>query len=473
MNVNLGWLQDATNERVLDAIRYEASGDYQRRIPEAAQVGVQRVLKELGEYKPVWNEFESALVNKIGATIGRTQSWTNPLAQFKHGMLEFGDTIEEVEVGLLRAYNIDPQVDYGEKMLFGRELPEVQSNYHRVNRKDMYKFTTNETMLKRAFLNDGGLGAYVSKLMLTPIKSDNWDEFLLMCQLFPEYDNNGGFFRVNVPDITGDNPTQEDVRTNLRRIRGVAETITFISTRYNAAHMPVFADLDDLVLFCTPEYRAAMDVDALAAAFNMERADVPSRIITVPKERFDIDGAQAILTTKDFFIVADVEMANESLYNPVNRHTNYFWHHAQIISASRFVPAVVFTTLPGTDVVEIMPEVTGITALTVTDVDNQTVTTVAPGMIYSVTPSITTTPADALDWWRLGIRLVLSGNTSPRTFLSDSGTLRLSGSEAADKLTITAFAVENEAVTFSADVTVGEDTVPVWPVTESAPTPTP
>ena len=68
---------------------------------------------------------------------------------------------------------------------------------------------------------------------------------------------------------------------------------------------------------------------------------------------------------------------------------------------------------------------------------------------------------------------MLSGNTSPRTFLSDSGTLRLSGSEAADTLTITAFAVEDEAVTFALDVTVGEDTVPVWPVTESDPTPTP
>lgn len=473
MNFTLGWLQDATNERVLDAIRFEASGDYQRRVSEAAQVGIARVLKELGDYRPVWNEFESALVNKIGATIGRTQSWTNPLAQFKHGLLQYGDTIEEVEVGLLRAYNIDPNVDYGEKMLFGRELPEVQSNYHRINRKDMYKFTTNEAILKRAFLNDGGLGAYVSKLMQTPLKSDNWDEFLLMCQLFPEYEKNGGFFRINVPDITGLTPSAEDVRTNLRRIRSAAENLSFLSTRYNAAHMPVFADVSDLVLFCTPEYRAAMDVDALAAAFNIERADIPSRIITVPKERLDIDGAQAILTTKDFFIVADVEMANESLYNPVNRHTNYFWHHTQIISASRFVPAIVFTTLPGSDVIEIEPEVTAITGLTVTDVDAQTVTSVAPGMLYAVTPTITTDPADALGWWRLGVRLVLSGNTSPRTFLSDSGTLRIAGSEQADKLTITAFDVDNEVTTYSTTVTVTGENTPVWPVPAPDPDPAP
>ena len=78
-------LENATNEVVLDAIRYDASPDYQRRISEAAKVGLERVLSQLGEYRPLWNEFEQALVNKIGTTIAQVKSWSNPLQEFKTG----------------------------------------------------------------------------------------------------------------------------------------------------------------------------------------------------------------------------------------------------------------------------------------------------------------------------------------------------------------------------------------------------
>lgn len=463
MNQQLGWLEDATNERVLDAIRYEASPDYQRRIPEATQVGMQRVLELLDEFRPQWNEFEVSLVNKIGTTIARTASWENPMREFKTGMLTHGDTIEEIEVGLLRAYNMDPKRDYGEKALFERELPEVQTNYHRVNRQDMYKVTVNEQILKRAFLQDSGLSAFASKLVQAPIKSDNWDEFLLMTRTFHEYERKGGFFKVNVPDVSSPTSTEADAKVVLRRVREMADRLAFISTRYNAAHMPVFADVNDLVLFTTPEFKGAIDVNALAAAFNIERANVPTRIITVPKEHFNIDGAQAVLTTRDFFIVADQLMRMENQWNPVNLHMNYFWHHWQIVSASRFVPAVLFTTQPGSDVIEVVPTVDSIAAIASTDVDGETVTSVAPGMVYQFTPSITTTPADATDWWNLGIRMTLTGNTSARTHLSDSGVLTVSQTEEAENLTITAFDVNNEATTLEVVMPVAGENPAVWP----------
>ena len=473
MTIELGILEDATNERVLDSIRYEATPEYQRRIPVATQAGVERVLAELGEYRPIWNEFENAFVNKIGTTIGRTQSWTNPLSTFKMGLFTNGDTIEEYEVGLLKAYNLDPRRDYGERALFAREMPDVQSNYHRINRQDVYKYTVNESLLKRAFLEDGGLSSYVAKLMQAPVKSDNWDEFLLMTQLFAEYEKNGGFFKVNIPDVASAASTEADARVALRRVRQSAENLKFISTRYNAAHMPVFAAESDLVMFCTPEFKAAIDVNALAAAFNIDRANIPTQIITIPQDRFDIDGVQAIVTTKDFFVVADTLLRNESQWNPMNLHTNYFWHHWQIISASRFVPAIAYTTGPGTEVVELSPTISGITKLTATDVDGKVVTTVNPGMVYQITPTLTTVPAGATDWFRLGVRTTVTGATSPRTFISDSGVLRLSPLETAAKLTVTAFAVDDESKKSTLELTVSTDTAPVWPADDVPPTPTP
>ena len=117
-------LENATNEVVLDAIRYDASPDYQRRISEAAKVGLERVLSQLGEYRPLWNEFEQALVNKIGTTIAQVKSWSNPLKEFKTGKLEYGDTVEEIQVGLLKAHGWEPKVDYGEPSGVQPEFPQ-------------------------------------------------------------------------------------------------------------------------------------------------------------------------------------------------------------------------------------------------------------------------------------------------------------------------------------------------------------
>src|SRR5699024_10061840 len=100
----------------------------------------------------------------------------------------------------------------------------------------------------------------------------------------------------------------------------------------------------DLVLFTTPQFNATVDVDALAASFNMERSTLAGRQITIPEEHFGLDGAQAILTTKDFFVIRDRVLRNTSVENPVGLLKNYFLHHHSMISQSRFAPAVLFHT---------------------------------------------------------------------------------------------------------------------------------
>lgn len=466
-------LENATNEVVLDAIRYDASPDYQRRISEAAKVGLERVLAQLGEYRPLWNEFEQALVNKIGTTIAQVKSWSNPLQEFKTGKLEYGDTVEEIQVGLLKAHGWEPKVDYGEAMLFSRELPEVQTNYHRLNRQDMYKISVNERILKRAFLQANGLGSFVSQLLDAPLKSDNWDEFLLMSRLFNEYEKQDGFYRVNIPDITKDTSTAEDARLVLRKLRSLGSTMEFISTKYNAAHMPTHASADEMVLFCTPEFKAAIDVNALAAAFNIQSADIPNRVFTLPDEYFNVDGLQAILTSRDFFRVFDTMIESGSMYNPASLMTNHFFHHHQIISASRFVPAVMFTTKPGTEVVEVTSKLTGISALKVYDNKGVEVQNIAPGLLYQVVPSIVTKPADSADWWRHGVRLSLIGAQSARSYISDSGVLSLSPYETAKSVKVTAWSVEDNDISLEIVIPVVGENLPVWPDNTPPAAPTP
>ena len=463
-------ITDANNVMILDAIRNQGSLDYQLRIPSATQAGVDSVLRNLTDYRPAWNEFESALINRIGMMIGRSKTYLNPLREFKKGLLEFGDTIEEYQVGLLKAHNYNPDHDYMEKALFGRELVEVQSNFHRINREDFYKLTINEDLLKRAFLSNDGLSKFVSDLMTAPTNSDEWDEFLLMCNLLTQYENSGGFFRITVPGVSDINSTAEEAKRALRLVRQTGELMRFPNTHYNAARMPTFATPDDLILLTSPEFRAAVDVEALAAAFNIDKADIPYRMITLPREHVGIPDFEAILTTSDFFQVYDVKVETSSQFNPINLHTNYFWHHWQVISASRFVPSVMFTTGAGS-VIDVSPNnnIVEFNSLTVNDIDGNPVAEVAPGYWYEVVADFDGGGDETTIY---GVTYRVDGANSTKTFVSQRGVLKIGGQETANEISVSAWDSNGRkigAVSISVIVPVEGDNFPDWPTISTPP----
>lgn len=463
MAVTVRPFKPTSNEILLDRIRNASSPEYQSRIPAATQAGIQNTVNSLLTHRTQYNEFIDALVNRIGLVIARNTSWTNPLAEFKRGMLAFGDTIEEIQTGLVKAKTYDPDREYLERDIFGTERPEVQANFHKVNRQDFYKVTVNEPLLHRAFLEEQGLSQFITQLMQAPMTSDQWDEFLITCQLFSEYEAQGGFHKIHVPDVRDIESNAQDAKTALRKLRATADNLTFLSTQYNAARMPAFANREDLCIFVTPEFKAAIDVEALAAAFNLSLADAYGRIISIPSDKFNIAGAQAIMTTKDFFVIADQKFETTSAWNPAALQNNHFLHHWQVISASRFVPAVMFTSGAGDEVIQISTPVVTVTGLTATDKNGDTVTTVQRGEVFQFTAD--TDPDDA------PVRWTVTGQTSPRTYISPTGVLHVGTDEGGADLTVRATATYLDAdnlmrdgASTTATVTVAGESATVWPV---------
>lgn len=445
---------DTPNHKVINAIRHEATPDFQSRIPAATQADVQETLRQLQNYRPAWNEFVSAIVNKVGLTIARNNNWSNPLAKYKRGLLEYGDTIEEIHTGLVEAYVYDSDRDYGEQAIFGQERPEVQADYHKINRENFYKITVKRPILLRAFQSETGLATFINQLMDAPTTSDNWDEYLLMREMFAQYEQNGGFFKIHVDAVTDQNTSFNA----LESMRATADRLKFISRRYNAAHMPVSAQPDQLTLFTTPEFKAKLDVKGLAALFNVEYGEVPYKITVI--DDFGIPDVQAILTTDDFFVVADTYYETTSIANPVGLHENFFLHHHQIISASRFVPAVAFTTGEGTDVTTVDPPVTAIEGLAILNADGSTATETERGMSYEIAGSAVTTPEGGV---RDAIRLSLEGVESVRTYVSQTRVLHVAADELSTSITVNAVSTDDETVTATTSATVTGEIVTLWP----------
>lgn len=458
--------ENVDNVLILNAIRKNATIDYQRRIPEATKANVQDVIQNLINNRPGMNEFIDGLVNRIGLVLYRNTSWTNPLAKFKRGMLEYGNTIEEIATGLLEAKTYIHERDYLEKDIFGQEVPETRVNYHKVSRENYYKLSIKEQVLRRAFLSSTGLSEFITNLMAMPVTSDNWDEFLLTTSLFRQYYDAGGFFNVNVPDLSVLTADSADAKQALRSVRTMAETLPFLSRHYNAAGLPIAAMPDELELFITPEANATLDVEALAAAFNIERANVNSRTTIVPQEHFNIPGAQAVLSTKDFFVIADSLITTTSVQNPVGLVTNYFLHHHQVVSASTFVPAILFTTEESTVINIPDTPVTSVSAVTAIDADGATVTAFERGLLYEVNAQAVTTPANGEND---AVRYEAVGFTSPRSRLNQNGALVVAIDESAVSVKVIARAVENNNIFSEATFAITGDILIPWPNPEVIP----
>ena len=360
-------LTEFNNAQLLNMIRNEASPEYQRRMPPATQVNMGRQMATLMSSTQLKNEFFSALVNRIGGTYVNTWRWNNPLSVFQRASQAFGDTWQEIAVGMPLAQVYDPNAEYLGADNFRKWKVDVDSLYHRLDFTHFYPVTTEDRTLQRAFTSETGLASLTSQILTSCYNAAEVDLFEALCHQFVEYAKLGGYWRVHMDnDLNNMGSSETGARDMLRQIRAWADTLKFVSTRYNARHMPTFARPDELVLFCSPEVKSALDVQGLATVFQRTDAEPTiDRIIVIPQDRFGMNGVQAILTTDKFLI--DIPVINEMTQqvNPVNINSvNHYLHVQHIISVSGFAPAVMFWTGVGSTAKMVAP--TGTTAKTPT-----------------------------------------------------------------------------------------------------------
>ncbi len=450
-----------TNEQLLQVSINAAAMGYKKRIPSPTQAGIDRTLDYLSQHRDLWNPICQSLLNQVVPVFAKNRSWSNPLAEFKKGMVEFGNGVEEIQTGLINAVAYDPNDDVDAKAIFGRDDFRVETAFHTRNRRDRYKVSVEKRLIQSAFLNGGDVAELIDRQLNAPYESDQVDEFLLMANLLREYEDRGGFYHAHVPDVAHTRSTTDDAKELLRKLRAIAGEMRFKSTAYNPARMPVHSTPEDMILLTTPAVKAALDVEALAWAFNIDRADVQYRVIEIPKSAAPGKGFQAAIVDKDFFQVYDHIMETTSIDVPTDPNTyNVFFHHHQTISCSRFAPTAMLWTGADDEVIEVLPPVTAIGALEAFDADGNAVSQLEKGGNYRVRPQSVTGGGinPAIEW-------TITSSTDNHTSISDSGILYVGRLEKGQvKIKAACDGVVSEgtfAVNASADV-------PSWPDMKSS-----
>ena len=438
-----------TNAEVLNMVRSEASESYKERIPAATRGNIARIFETLDAYYPIMNEFCDLLVNRIGLTVFQANSFRNSLAPLKRGEQQFGGVIQEIQTGLIQAEHYDPN----NTNPFGAPKPDIEVNYYTMNRQDVYSMRYNRDQLRQAFVNDGGLSSMINDILATPLKSDQWDEYLIMRNLIKGAHDTWSMPTVQVPDIATANDKEaagKEIAVAMREHYLMMRD--FIKTQYNPKHMPVSSD--ELIILGTPTFFAYFDVEVLASAFHLDRTNfIADRTIVV--DDFDIAGAQAVLIDASAYLCADNLVANDTIYNPRTRDWISYLHHWGTYALSDMRNMLLFSS---TEEDNLGP----VTSKTVTSVSLALTQTVAnnavleAGAEIELTPKVTysdTSTDEAVFYLITDLSATAPTDTSAPTpnvispdtdtYVDDQNVLHVSRNSTYEALNITAYAAAN------------------------------
>lgn len=349
---------NASTVDILNTIRANASSAYQNQVPEITKATEIPVVGDvLFGYPALANEFISALVNRIALVRVNSVTFNNEYAELKKGFLQMGETVEEVFINLTKAREFSPEKAAARELK--RSLPDVRSAFHAINWKVQYPMTIQYEDLRQAFTSPDGVTDLIAKLVASLNRSAEYDEYLLFKYLMIKAVTHGKITFVGL--------TPGNNKDAAAKFRGISNKLTFVSPSYNASGVHTNTPRNDQYLFMDSTYNGEFDVDVLAAAFNMERADFLGHLklvddwSTFDNDRFDVIRAncdmieevtqaelslmahvKAILVDKEWFQVYD-NLATMSEANIASGlYWNYFYNVWKTVSSSPFSNAIAF-----------------------------------------------------------------------------------------------------------------------------------
>ena len=346
---------------IMNAIRQNASYDYQQSVPVVAKASdIPKVGEVICGTPAFANQYINALVNRIALVMAKSATFNNPYASLKKGYLEFGETVEEIFVQIAKVVDYTPEK--GAAREFKRTLPDVKSAFHTMNWRVMYPVTIQDEDLRRAFLAESGVQDLVAKIVESVYKAAEYDEFLLFKYLLIKAVSHGKMYPMSIGNGT-------DLKKAGATFRGASNDLTFMKTKYNASGVRTSTPRKNQAIFMDSWFNAKYDVDVLAAAFNMDKATYTGALHLIDdwtsfdNERFNVirensDGMEevtegelalmknvkAVLIDTDWFQVYDNNAKFTEQYSAAGMYWNYFYHVWKTVSSSPFSNAIVFVT---------------------------------------------------------------------------------------------------------------------------------
>lgn len=342
--------------KVFNVVRNSLNEVYLNTLPSATADNIQTVSNILfnDAYQPMLNEFVTNLINRIALTIVRNKSYDNPLAIFKKGSLPLGTDIQDIFTNPAESEQYEYSNTAMAKLLTITD-PDTHVAYYRRNRQDLYTKTISREGLQGAFVSWDKFEDYISSITTSLYSGNYIDEFKYTKQLIDgAYDNN----KVIVETV--ENPVDNTTaKAFLKKVRALYNKLSFPSNQYNAyskfsgakGDITTWTDKERVVLIIKADAMAEIDVEALASAFNLDKADFMGRVIQV--DSFENDEIIGVICDEAWLQIYDNIFRFDEFYNARVMAWNEYLHAWSTYAICPFANAVILATTQPTPATKI------------------------------------------------------------------------------------------------------------------------
>lgn len=333
------------NADMLNAIRADASAEYQANVPVATPYNLQEVGNPILTYDAATNEFLNALINKIVLTLVIRKTWDNPLSMLRKGTIPLGFDIEEVHTNPATATDFDGTTETGYSDILKPALPDTKAVWYRLNRQDKYKVTINNEMLTNAFTSWDKLETFIASLVDTLYNGNTIDEFKYTKQIITDVVNQNHMVTKTVTM-----PTNKETGESFQQaVQELSLGFLFPSTAYNNYVMmggtgprTTWTDKADQIIILRADVASAVGVRFLAGAFNLSYAEYATKQIIV--DTFANDKVLAVVADVNAFQIREKLRRFTNFYNAGNMAWQYYLHCWDTFSMSPFHNCVALVT---------------------------------------------------------------------------------------------------------------------------------
>lgn len=303
------------------------------------------------------NKFIQSLVNRIAYTRFMMDYFENPLRELAGDDLPLGAIGQEIYVNPARGRVYDINDFAG---LLAKYESDIKAEYTEINFDVQYPVTIIRKELEKAFVSWGDFESFLMGISTSLYNGAYIDDYKYTKKLITNaYVNNA--VQMETISFAGAVPTKTELESLTARLRQAYLDFMVPSTKFNAwkkvggygRSIVSWSKPENIVVFVSNKMASILDVNVLANAFNIDKADLMGRVYYV--EDFDIlddngnvvvDGSKivALICDRRWFKIREKDMFMDEFYNANNRSWQSYLNVIKSFNYSLFANALMLVT---------------------------------------------------------------------------------------------------------------------------------
>lgn len=325
---------------VFNAVKAAAGPDYNTTIPMVDASNVNHYSRIIAANDELLDEFTRVLITKVVALyVQSAGSWDSTLRKFHAGPMPKGIGIE------VMARNLIPIKKWTDVMggdvvgeLFKDHGDNLVAQIQTIDERMIFSISVwGEELLYNSITSAEGLSAFIEDIFNQLRNSKEVYLYERIKKTIFDFVANpeSAKLSVELPEVVD----EATAKTFLVEAQATLGEFQFFSNTNNLQGVDMHSKGKNPVLITTPRMKARIDIDALAAMFNLEKENISQYILLVDELPEDV---QAILTTDKFIQLYERTDKVTSQFNAVASRTNYFNTLQILVANNQFENARIF-----------------------------------------------------------------------------------------------------------------------------------